>query len=244
MEEKIAGLKALEKENKQKNNRKFIVLALICCVYFLVPSGVVIALATLFLFWIFYSIQRQNRDRIKTFEEQQKPFVEQFSTYIKEHISPQGQVQAACGYLEDSDDFQNVTLFTADGRLYVKRQLIQTKFVYSINNKFWYLFSMRELEDTDLLEVEQGSIKPEVCQENHQDLLRAKAMKWNRLTIMEGYIYDRFIPQILERRLVGQITMDSGIDSLRKEKIYSANTPNGVILYLTERAVKALGYTL
>lgn len=244
MEEKIAGLKALEKENKQKNNYRFIGLALICCVYFLVPSGVVIALATLFLFWIFYSIQRQNRNRIKTFEEQQMPFVEQFSAYVKEHISPQGQVQAACGYLEDPDDFQNVTLFAAGGRLYVKRQLIQTTFVYSINNQFWYLFSMREPEGAELLEVEQDGIRPEACQENHQDLLRAKAMKWNRLTIMEGYIYDRFMPQILEKRLVGRIAMDSGIDRLRKEKIYSANTPNGAILYLTERAVKALGYTL
>ena len=66
-------------------------------------------------------------------------------------------------------------------------------------------------------------------------------MQWENLNIVEGYIYNRFVRQMQDGSLVGRIAMDDGIDSLRKESLYSVNMPGGETLYLTEEALSMLG---
>lgn len=241
MEEKVAGLRAAAKENKRKNNQKFLILAIICCVYFVVPSGIVIVSATLFLLWIFYRIRKQKQERVETFKAKQNQFAGEFWSWTRMRISTSGPVQCACGYLEGPDGFRDVSVFGCEGRVYVTGLVFRKNFVYAENNEFWYLFSMDEEGDASFLSADAGEMRPEKLSENHQDFLRRKGMQWENLNIVEGYIYNRFVRQMQDGSLVGRIAMDDGIDSLRKESLYSVNMPGGETLYLTEEALSMLG---
>lgn len=241
MKETAAGLKAVREENRKKNNGKFLILALICCVYFIVPSGLVIVSAALFLLWIFDSIRKQNEERTRAFREQQKIFTEKFKEWVRKYISSSDRVRCACGYLEGTGEFRDVNIFLNGEQLYVTKLLFRKFFVYSINNEFWYLFDVEKDGNEKLLEADKGEIQPEICPENHQDFLRKKGMQWENLNIVEGYIYNRFMKQMLDGTLTGRIAMDDGIDSLRKEALYSVRMADGNMLYLTEPALDMLG---
>lgn len=241
MEEKIAGLKAVRKENRKKNNLKFLVLALICLVYFAVPSGLVIAFSTLFLLWIFYSIKRQNQERVRVFKEHQDGFWRQFKLWQREAFPNSETMRFACGYLENRKGFEDVMVFCQGDWMTVKGLVFQKFFVYSINNEFWYLFGMKKDGRSDLERMDMAKLRLEKCKENHQDFLREKGIQWENLNIVEGYIYNRFLKQMLSGDCIGRIAMDDGIDSLRKEILYSLRTPEGNYLYLTEEAVSMLG---
>lgn len=240
MEEKIAGLKAAAEENRKRNNLKFLALAFICCMYFLVPSGLVIFSATLFLFWIFYSIKKQSKERVRVFKEHQDGVIEQFKLWKRRQFSEPDHVLCACGYLESKEGFQDVNIFLDGNQIIVKELLFQEFFVYSINNEFWYLFDMKKEEKPELERVDRAQLPFEKYPENHQEFLRKKGIQWERLDIVEGYIYNRFLKQMLSGTFVGRIAMDDGIDSLRKESLYAARTPGGNMLYLAEPALKML----
>ena len=77
-------------------------------------------------------------------------------------------------------------------------------------------------------------------EENHQLFLREKGLLWQRLSVVEGYIYQRFLKQMEKRELTGMIAMDSGIDSLRHEDVWRANLEDNVRLYVTGEALEDL----
>lgn len=240
MEEKIIGLKRAEEDSRRRINRMFFVLAAICISYILMPSGPVIFLAAAFLGYILFEIRMQNRKRIDSFKQEQESFRQEFMDRIKNKHFFKDPPQMACGYLEDRSGFQNVMLFAADSCLYVEQQLFHAHFIFSKDSRFWYLFSMSGQSEELYAWRDWDRILPREVEEDHQTFLRKKGMEWKRLSVLEGYIYQRFLKQMEENRLVGMIAMDSGIDSLRKEKLLSLEMEDGSILYMTEQAVKDL----
>lgn len=238
MEETIARLKDTREENRKKNNGRFLILAVICCGYFLVRSGLVIALATAYCIWIFWQIHGQSTQWNGTFRQIQTQFGEAFFKWIETYISAQEPVRAACGYLETADGFRNVNIFRCGDTLYTSELLFQKHFVCAANNEFWYLFDLKQGVSPERVDTDGNKIAP--CPEDHQTFLRKKGMQWEDLNIVEGYIYNRFLKELLDGKLVGNIAMDDGIGSLRKEKIYFISFSEENVLYLSGQALAML----
>mgnify|MGYP007033824083 CR=1 FL=1 len=241
MEEKIAGMKAVREENRKKNNLKFLALAFLCPVYFVAPPGLAVIFSILFLLWIFYTIKRQNQERVRVFQAYQGRFLEQFKLWQNKVFPNSETMRLACGYLERQESFENVMVFRQGDEIIIKGLAFQKFFVYAVNNEFWYLFDMKRDGIPDWDRINIAKLPLEKWKENHQDFLRKKGIQWENLNIVEGYIYNRFLKQMLSGELIGRIAMDDGIDSLRKETLYFGRTPKGEYLYLTKEAVNMLG---
>lgn len=177
MEETRTKLKDQYARNRKKVNWMFLLLAGMCCFYFISNSGWVIAAASIFILTIFYMFKKQESLRHEEFRKYHLIFYNQLQIFLNEKFSSQGWEKIACGYLEDIAGFQTVLLCACGTELWVGKMFYKKDFVYRINDDFWYLFTMRKEAGELLLRDKIASFVWEKSDLNHQEILREKAMK-------------------------------------------------------------------
>lgn len=240
MEERIARLKQTEEYGKKQNYMGFAVLGALCISYVLCQADVFMFLAAGVLAGILWNVRKQNGRRKKWFSEEQTELEKMFLEYETRLCGGEKRHRAACGYLETEDGFDNVMVFAEGNRLILTNQVIESHFVFQINGIFWYLLSMNPKAKIILRISDSSTVRFEKIEGNHQLFLREKGLLWQKLSVMEGYIYQRFLKQLEKKELTGMIAMDSGIDSLRREYVWKASLNDNVKLYMTGEALEDL----
>lgn len=240
MEERIAGLKRIEEYGRKQNHRGFAILAVICMGYIFCQTDVLMLAAIGVLAKTLWNIRKQNESRKRRFREEQREFETRFLEYKPELCGGEKRRRMACGYLETEDGFYNVMVFAEGNRLILTDQVIESHFVFHINGTFWYLLSINPKAKTILRIPDASTVRFEKTEKDHQMFLREKGILWKRLSVVEGYIYQRFLKQIEKRELTGRIDMDSGIDSLRHECVWMADLKGNLRLYMTGEALEDL----
>ncbi|MCI8764893.1 MAG: hypothetical protein HFG58_10035 [Lachnospiraceae bacterium] len=240
MEERIARLKQAEEYGRKQNHIGFAVLAVLCVSYVICQADVLMFSAAAVLAGVLWNVRKQNESRRRRFLEEQTEFENRFLEYGSRLCGGEKWRRMACGYLETEDGFYNVMVFAEGNRFILTNQVIKSHFVFRVNGIFYYLLSMDPAAEMILQISDVSAVKFEKMEENHQLFLREKGLLWQRLSVVEGYIYQRFLKQMEKRELTGMIAMDSGIDSLRHEDVWRANLEDNVRLYVTGEALEDL----
>ena len=225
-------LKAGYGRDREKVNVGFVLLAVICVFYLINGSKWLIFLACFVFVAIIILAKMQKKKWRDIFYEKNRKFSDQFWQWHESNINRRGI--SGCGYIVRDGRLCNVLWILNGEEFSIYEMPFTAYFVKSIENVFWFLFSMNSQESKALYHGGIKELEFLTLFESHQDFLRKRAIEENQVLIMQSFMYAYFYRQIQTGKLCGNISMNDRIDGLRKEKISGAELRNGWMFYIAE----------
>jgi hypothetical protein len=229
----------------KKRNAQFIpfIIVFVLC-YLITQCGWFLIGGIVYLLSLLVSSTLANKKLFSKYKEIDKNHMSEIRRYLLNQGIANVDYEMAFGYLISKDNFEPVFLCRSGNCLYQFKNIFIKHIVYGVDSKLIYLM------DVNYQALKNGfrtyycnHLQWTTFSKRHQQLLYEEGIKLKQMSILEDFIYENTINDMIHQK---KRFIDTSLCFLqmKKEKLYATNLNEGEVLVLTETPLKILNIHL
>jgi hypothetical protein len=226
---------------KSLNNKMLTIVIIPTIAYMLFKMEFLIIIAFFFLAFVLIFSYIRNRNLFQEYTKIEKERLEQIKVYLTSCGIVWTDGRMTFGYRSNFNSFSPVFLYMAQGTLYVFDNIFIKNFIYNVGNQIVYLFDIDEKVFANGYKAyETGDLNWKPYSESHQQLLRTKGLNLNQFLVVEGFIYDCILSEMITGKVKRPLNTTYQLTRMKNEKVYVAELDDEYTLFVAQEAMSRL----
>ncbi|WHH59087.1 hypothetical protein [Petroclostridium sp. X23] len=207
-------------EYKRKNNKLVLIAAVFPILYLLTKWDVWMLAGIVYIIAILLFSYQRNNVLCRSYEQIEQQQINLLTERLKKIGIWQETGRPAFGYCVTAKKLEPVYLYETENYLYMFGNIFIKNCVYAVNDQAFYCFELnRVVLEEGYKTLDKHSMLWKERKENHQELLRAEGLRLNNLMIIESFIYDDILCDMINRKKKQPMNIQLELTNLKKEKL-------------------------
>lgn len=226
-------------KNRKQNSILILLVTIFPILYLLTNWQVWMLGGIVYIAGILFYSHKRNRALYRSYEEIEQKQINLLAQDLKEMEIYKDEGQSAFGYCMDAENLEPSYLYVADNYIYIFNNIFIKNCTYSMNEHLTYCLELDRSVITQGYKVYvRNKLYWEERKDDHQHFLREQGLQLNSLLVMESFIYDDILYDIMNGKKKKPMNVQLMLKSIKKEKLIQTQIEDKKLVLAEDTALR------